>query len=264
MKRREPIGVLCILAVAGLGGCDPRDEPVSPTETNHEKSHLMPHRPKDEKLAQAREKLLATLRSDYYRINDEKVLQAMAAVPREEFCADAYRSMAYDNRALPIGWGQTISQPYVVAFMTEHLELEPTDRVLEIGTGSGYQAAVLSVLVDRVYSIEIVDPLAELATKRLDELGYDNVTVKAGDGYQGWAEHAPFDAVIVTCAPERIPQPLIDQLREGGTMMIPVGDSSSQELILLRKKDGEVTREKVLRVFFVPMTGEVEEEKRNR
>lgn len=260
MKRGALIGSLCILIGVGLCGCDHRDEPESPIETKNEKSRLMPHRPKDVKLVQAREKLLETLRSDYYRINDDKVLQAIGAVPREDFCADAYRSMAYDNRALPIGWGQTISQPYVVAFMTEQLDLEPTDRVLEIGTGSGYQAAVLSVLVDQVYSVEIVDPLAELATKRLDELGYDNVTVRAGDGYQGWPEHAPFDSVIVTCAPERIPQPLIDQLREGGTMMIPVGDTSRQELILLRKKNDEVTREKVLRVFFVPMTGEVEED----
>ena len=156
---------------------------------------------------------------------------------------------------MPIGEGQTISQPYIAAFMTEKLAPKPTDVVLEIGTGSGYQAAVLAELVKHVYTVEIVETLAKRAKATLADLGYTNVTVRAGDGYKGWAEHAPFDAVIVTCAPAHIPQPLVDQLKEGGRMVIPVGDYH-QELVLLEKKLGEVEKKEVLPVVFVPMTGE--------
>jgi protein-L-isoaspartate(D-aspartate) O-methyltransferase len=158
--------------------------------------------------------------------------------------------------ALPIGHSQTISPPFVVAYMTERLNPQPTDKVLEIGTGSGYQAAVLSPLVRDVYTIEIVEPLARKATKLLKRLHYDNVHVRAGDGYQGWPETAPFDAIIVTCAPERVPQPLVDQLREGGRMIIPVGRIEDQDLYLLQKKRGQVERRAVLPVRFVPMTGQ--------
>jgi len=193
-------------------------------------------------------------------IRAPKVLEAMAAVPRHEFVPQERRGQAYADSPLPIGHGQTISQPYVVAFMTEQLAPRPDDRVLEIGTGSGYQAAVLARLVKHVYSIEIVDELAKRATATLARLDCDNVTVKSGDGYRGWKEHAPFDAVIVTCAPDHIPQPLVDQLAEGGRMIIPVGGRlEAQELHVLRKKDGKVERRAVLPVRFVPMTGESDE-----
>ena len=157
---------------------------------------------------------------------------------------------------LPIGYGQTISQPFIVAFMTEQLQLKRDDRVLEIGTGSGYQAAILAELVAEVYTIEIIEPLAKNAEATLQRLGYKNVHVKAGDGYKGWPEHAPFDAVIVTCAPDHVPQPLVDQLKEGGRMIIPVGGFGDQELYLLEKKNGQLEKRAVLPVRFVPMTGE--------
>jgi protein-L-isoaspartate(D-aspartate) O-methyltransferase len=165
------------------------------------------------------------------------------------------RGLAYADHPLPIGQGQTISQPYIVAFMTEKLDAKPTDRVLEIGTGSGYQAAVLAELVAYVYTIEIVDPLARRAAADLKRLGYTNVTVRAGDGYQGWPEAAPFDAVIVTCAPDHVPQPLVDQLKQGGRMIIPVGPANDQSLYLLEKKGTKVERRAILPVRFVPMTG---------
>jgi protein-L-isoaspartate(D-aspartate) O-methyltransferase len=188
-------------------------------------------------------------------ITNRSVLAAMSKVPRHELVPADMRPQAYTDRPLPIGYGQTISQPFIVAFMTEKLDPKPTDRVLEIGTGSGYQAAVLSELVARVYTIEIVEPLARRAEADLKRLGYTNAIVRAGDGYKGWPEAAPFDAVIVTCAPERVPQPLIDQLKEGGRMVIPVGPSYDQSLYLLEKKAGKVERRAVLPVRFVPMTG---------
>ena len=156
-------------------------------------------------------------------ITNARVLEVMGRVPRHEFVPERLRNDAYTDRPLPIGEGQTISQPFIVAFMTEQLEPKPTDRVLEVGTGSGYQAAVLAGMVAQVYSIEIIDDLARRAAADLNRLGYTNVQVRAGDGYQGWAEAAPFDAVIVTCAPEHVPQPLVDQLKEGGRIIIPVG-----------------------------------------
>lgn len=190
-------------------------------------------------------------------VRDRRVIAAMRAVPRHRFVPEASRSRAYDDGPLSIGHGQTISQPYVVAFMTERLAPKPTDRVLEIGTGSGYQAAVLSTLVAEVYTIEIVEPLATRAAAVLAELGYGNVHVRAGDGYRGWPEHAPFDAVIVTCAPEDVPRPLVEQLRDGGRMIIPVGPAGgAQELVVLEKRGDDVTRTAVLPVRFVPMTGE--------
>jgi protein-L-isoaspartate(D-aspartate) O-methyltransferase len=191
-------------------------------------------------------------------ITNARVLAVMSRVPRHEFVPERLRRDAYTDYPLPIGHGQTISQPYIVAFMTERLEPKPTDRVLEIGTGSGYQAAVLSELVAQVYTIEIIDELAQRAAADLKRLGYTNVHVRAGDGYLGWAEAAPFDAVIVTCAPERVPQPLIDQLKEGGRMIIPVGRAWNQELVLLHKRGGKLEQHAVLSVSFVPMTGEAE------
>ncbi|SRR6266446_685857 len=191
-------------------------------------------------------------------IKDERVLAAMAKVPREEFVPAVARVEAYEDGPLPIGYDQTISQPYIVAFMTEQLRPSAKDRVLEIGTGSGYQAAVLAELAAEVYTIEIIEPLARNAGATLQRLGYKNVHVKVGDGYKGWPEHAPFDAIIVTCAPDHVPQPLVDQLKEGGRMIIPVGGFGDQQLYLLEKKNGELQRRAVLPVRFVPMVGEAE------
>lgn len=188
-------------------------------------------------------------------IKNPRVLEAMRAVPRHEFVPEASRGSAYADGPLPIGFEQTISQPFIVAFMTEQLDPKPTDRVLEIGTGSGYQAAVLSRLVAEVCTIEIIEPLAKRAEADLQRLGYTDVKVRAGDGYKGWPEGAPFDAVIVTCAPDHVPQPLIDQLKDGGRMIIPVGPAGNQELYLLRKHGGAIEREAMLPVRFVPMTG---------
>jgi len=191
-------------------------------------------------------------------VHQERVLGAMAKVPREEFVPPELRAASYADQALPIGHGQTISQPFIVAFMTEELELKPGDRVLEIGTGSGYQAAVLAELMAEVFTIEIIEPLAKNAEATLARLGYKNVHVKIGDGYKGWPEHAPFDAIIVTCAPDRIPRPLTEQLKEGGRMIIPVGGPGDQELYLLEKKNGQLEQRAVLPVRFVPMAGEAE------
>jgi len=189
-------------------------------------------------------------------IHEERVLAAIAKVPREEFVPPEARAASYTDQPLPIGYGQTISQPFVVAFMTEQLQLKRDDRVLEIGTGSGYQAAILAELVAEVYSIEIIEPLAKNAEATLARLGYKNVQVKAGDGYKGWPERAPFDAVIVTCAPSHVPQPLVDQMKEGGRMIIPVGGLGEQKLYLLEKKNGQLEQRAVLPVRFVPMAGE--------
>ena len=187
-------------------------------------------------------------------IKDDRVLQAMARVPRHEFVPASQRPRAYEDGPLPIGHGQTISQPYIVAFMTAALDPKPTDRVLEVGTGSGYQAAVLSRLVAEVYSIEIVEPLARRAEADLKRLGFLNVKVRMGDGTLGWPGAAPFDAVIVTCAPERVPRALVDQLKVGGRMIVPVGPTGGvQELYLLRKQPSGMETQAVLSVRFVPM-----------
>jgi len=189
-------------------------------------------------------------------VNDESVLDAMREVPRHEFVPAHLKKYAYADEPLPIGEDQTISQPYIVAYMTEYLGLEGNDKVLEIGTGSGYQAAVLAEIVDTVYTIEIVDVLAESAEKTLERLGYDNVLVKRGDGYAGWPEHAPFDAIIITAAPTKIPQPLKQQLKMGGFMILPLGDYS-QELVLIEKNQKGFEQKSLLPVRFVPMTGEI-------
>ncbi|PYL28003.1 MAG: protein-L-isoaspartate(D-aspartate) O-methyltransferase, partial [Verrucomicrobia bacterium] len=186
----------------------------------------------------------------------ERVLAAMGKVPREVFVPPQSRAASYEDGPLPIGYDQTISQPYIVAFMTEQLRLKPSDRVLEIGTGSGYQAAILAELVSEIYSIEIVAPLARAAETTLQRLGYKNVHIKIGDGYKGWPEAAPFDAIIVTCAPEKVPQPLIDQLKDGGRVVIPVGERFAQQLYLLEKKNGQIKESVTLPVRFVPMAGE--------
>ena len=194
-------------------------------------------------------------------IHEERVLNAMAKVPREEFVPPDSRAASYEDGPLPIGYGQTISQPYIVAFMTEQLRPKPSDRVLEVGTGSGYQAAILAELVSEVYSIEIVEPLAKSAEATLQRLGYKNVHVKIGDGYKGWPEEGLFDAIIVTCAPDKVPQPLVDQLKDDGRMVIPVGERFAQQLYLLEKKNGQLKQSATLPVRFVPMTSEAQRQK---
>ncbi len=186
----------------------------------------------------------------------ERVMQAIAKVPRHEFVPASERRNAYANRPLPIGMGQTISQPFIVALMTDLMDVLPGDRVLEIGTGSGYQAALLAELAGTVYTIEIVEPLAREAAERLKRLGYGNVMTRTGDGYRGWPEYAPFDAIMVTAAPREVPQPLIDQLKPGGRLVVPVGGHAAGQLLLLIEKqpDGRITRRNILGVRFVPLT----------
>lgn len=188
-------------------------------------------------------------------IRDPLVIGAMRAVPRHLFVPDRWVEQAWHDGPLPIGHDQTISQPYIVAFMTEALGLKGGEKVLEIGTGSGYQAAVLAEIVDSVFTIEIVEPLGLEATGRLGRLHYDNIHVRIGDGYHGWPEEAPFDAVIVTAAPDHVPHPLIDQLKVGGRLVIPVG-ADSQQLVLVTKTGDGITSRSILPVRFVPMTGE--------
>lgn len=191
-------------------------------------------------------------------VKDERVLRAMRLVPRHEFVPEPWRGLAYTDQPLPIGEDQTISQPLVVAHMTEQLGLTGGERVLEIGTGSGYQAAILAEVAAEVYTIEIVPSLAARAARDLTRLGYGDIHVREGDGYRGWPEAAPFDAVIVTAAPDHVPQPLIDQLKPGGRMILPLGDAD-QDLVLIRKdENGKVTRKILYPVRFVPMTGEAE------
>ena len=191
-------------------------------------------------------------------VKDKRVIEAMLAVPRHAFVPEAERRSAYADRALPIGHDQTISQPYIVALMTEHLRLTPSSKVLEVGTGSGYQAAVLAHLTPHVYSVEIVAALAKQAGQTLKDEGYTSVKVRAGDGYAGWPEHAPFDAIIVTCAPEELPEPLWQQLKPGGRIVIPVGPTHRvQKLVVISKtEDGKRREQTVTEVQFVPMTRE--------
>ena len=203
-------------------------------------------------------------------IEDARVLGAMRKVKRHLFVPDLYRPMAYADRPVPIGEGQTISQPYIVALMTYQLHLQPGDTVLEIGTGSGYQAAILAELAKEVYSIEVIEKLAHTAQERLQRLGYTNVWVRSGDGFYGWAEHAPYDAIIITCATPIIPERLVEQLREGGRMILPLGDKpfgqgatvGHQSLTLITKKGEKIEQQRLEDVVFVPMTGEIDKEKK--
>ena len=194
-------------------------------------------------------------------VRHAEVLRARESVPRHSFVPPDRRDQSYGDTPLPIGWGQTISQPYIVALMTELLELDRGDKVLEIGTGSGYHAAVLSRVAGEVFSIEIIDQLGQQARQTLGGLGYENVRVRIGDGYKGWPEEAPFDAIILTAAPPRIPQPLIDQLRVGGRMVVPEGGSFVQDLLVITKTAQGIERRSVTPVRFVPMTGEVQQKK---
>ena len=194
-------------------------------------------------------------------IRDPRVLQSMRTTPRHEFVQPQQRALAYVDMALPIGESQTISGIFVVAYMTEQLQPEASDRVLEIGTGSGYQAAVLAPLVDEVYSIEIHEPLGRRAARTLQRLGYENVFTRVGDGFAGWPDKAPFDKIIVTCSPEEVPQPLVEQLAEGGRMVIPVGTRYDQTLVLLSKRNGQLVEEALVPSLFVPMTGTAEDDR---
>lgn len=187
-------------------------------------------------------------------ITEKSVLNSMLEVKRHLFVPKLYRDLAYHDRPLPIGRDQTISQPYIVALMTQLANIDPDEKVLEIGTGSGYQAAVLSKICKKVYSIEIIESLAKEARQKLKRLGYDNVRIRAGDGFMGWKKHAPFDAILVTCAPPEIPPPLLDQLAEQGRLIIPVG-KKSQELKVMTKTSGKIKEKDIIPVRFVPMTG---------
>ncbi len=206
----------------------------------------------EEEFARERRKLVEVLKSR--GLKKTTVLDALLKVPRHKFVPASHRNLAYEDRALPIAHEQTISQPYIVGYMTEAADIAPGERVLEIGTGSGYQAAVLSELAKEVYSIEIVPPLADSARKLLDQLGYKNVQVKTGNGYLGWPERAPFDAIIVTAAPDEVPQALVDQLAVGGTMVVPVG-SGFQQMVTITKRESGVIERRTIPVAFVPMVG---------
>jgi protein-L-isoaspartate(D-aspartate) O-methyltransferase len=211
----------------------------------------------DDEYADRRARMIETqLRSR--DIVDRRVLEVMQGVQRHLFVPPRLRESAYRDGPLPIGHDQTISQPYIVALMTQLARTRPDAKALDVGTGSGYQAAVLAKLCKHVYSIEIVEPLATEAKRRLQELGYDNVTVRCGDGYQGWPEHAPFDLVIVAAAPNHVPQPLVDQLAVGGRLVIPVGRFSQRLIVMEKLDDGSIRKTNVIPVAFVPMTGEAQ------
>ena len=209
--------------------------------------------PVDNRRWESKRKQMVAFQIRARSIRNPDVLRAMTTVPRHRFVPYRVRQMSYQDTPLPIGSGQTISQPYIVALMSTVLELDRTMKVLEIGTGSGYQAAVLGELAGEVYSIEIIPALGQTARQVLQDLGYANIHVRIGDGYQGWPEKAPFDAVIVTCAPTHVPQPLQDQLAEGGRLVIPVGAAGRQELVLLKKIHGKIQQQKIIPVRFVPM-----------
>lgn len=233
------------------GGCPTKTEPLS--DQNESKAAVT----ETDDFGQLRDRMVRVqLRGR--DIRDERVLAAMQKVPRHEFVPGDLRRVAYNDGALPLKLGQTISQPYIVAYMTQLLELQGNERVLEIGTGSGYQAAILAEIVPEVYTIEIIPELGREAAAVLDRLGYRNIHFRIGDGYEGWPEYAPFNCIIVTAAPERIPEPLIAQLKNGGRLVCPVG-SPDQDLIVLEKEPSGITRRSTIPVRFVPMTGKARE-----
>jgi protein-L-isoaspartate(D-aspartate) O-methyltransferase len=211
---------------------------------------------RQDEMAVARQRMIEDIRAR--GVTDQRVLNALDSVPRHLFVPEAERAAAYEDTPLPIGAGQTISQPYIVALMTSLLGVKPGDRILEVGTGSGYQAAVLSRMGAEVYSIEILKPLGDRARRTLGEMGYRNVRLRIGDGYEGWLSASPFDGIIVTAAPPRIPDPLLRQLKTGGKLVIPVGNAYQDLIVLTKRRDGGFDRRNVLPVLFVPMTGEAQ------
>ena len=260
--------VLALAVTASLTSCAHEDFPLSesPPEsketfeaeqlfTENTTTLKQKHMSTDQSYTNAREEMVAKQLAAR-DIVDQRVLDAMKRIPRHEFVAEAIRPRAYHDSPLPIGHEQTISQPYIVALMTQLVEPRPHEKALDIGTGSGYQAAVLSEIVKEVYSIEIVEPLAQEARDRLRRLRYKNVTVRHGDGYQGWKSEAPFDIIIVAAAPDHVPQPLVDQLAPTGKMVIPVGKYFQELLVIEKLQDGNVVQRNVTPVAFVPMTGE--------
>ncbi|MCZ6632830.1 MAG: protein-L-isoaspartate(D-aspartate) O-methyltransferase [bacterium] len=236
------------LVLAGLG-CDTRQDVQGKVGMDDET-----------RFRAMREKMVLT-QIENRGVKDPRVLNALRKVPRHLFVRSDMKERAYDDNALPIAEGQTISQPYIVGIMTELVAIGPEDRVLEVGTGSGYQAAVLGELAKAVYSIEILEPLATASAQLLHSLGYDHVKVRHGDGYRGWPEEAPFDAIVVTAVPDHIPQPLVDQLKVGGRMVIPVGREDQELRLLVKTKEG-VRQKQIISVRFVPMTGEAQEDDR--
>jgi protein-L-isoaspartate(D-aspartate) O-methyltransferase len=261
-SRLRPLALLAILSLLGLalggwywwkqaGQADPTPGEPTPALPPDSVSSRVP-----EEAAFVRQRRRMVRQDLHDRgITAERVLQAMGRVPRQRFVPDQLRQHAYEDHPLPIGHGQTISQPYIVALMTQLAEPTPQSRALDIGTGSGYQAAVLGEICAEVYGIEIVEPLANQARQRLASLGYDHVTVRTGDGYGGWPAKAPFDVIIVAAAPDHVPQPLIDQLAPGGKLVIPVGRLFQQLMVVERDRDGEVHYQEKVPVRFVPMTG---------
>ena len=239
-RRGVVLGLVSAVLVGAALGCSVKCAAADPPEN----------------FEQARERMVSE-QIEARGVRDARVLAALRRVPRHEFVPVEQRAYAYEDRPLPIGHGQTISQPYIVAVMSQALELDGSEKVLEIGTGSGYQAAVLAELAAEVYTIEIVEPLAERAASDLKRLGFEKLHARAGDGYRGWPEAAPFDAIIVTAAPDHIPQPLVDQLAVGGRLVIPVG-RMIQDLVLITKDEKGVRHEDLLAVRFVPMLGEAE------
>lgn len=248
-----------LLIIAALADCAPQPTPNPQSLTPNPPSLTAPASTapalpaEDPEYTAARERMVRD-QIEARGVTDPVTLAAVRAVPRHAFVPPVYLSQAYDDHPLPIGYGQTISQPYIVGLMTEMLELKGDERVLEIGTGSGYQAAVLAQILREVYTVEIVPELAQAASARLDALGYTNVFVTQGDGYYGWTEHAPYDAIIVTAAPDHLPQPLVAQLKEGGRLVIPIGPVGGYQVLWkFVKKNGEVTAYRMLDVAFVPL-----------
>lgn len=244
------VGILATCSPVGCGGFTGSEQ--------EEQVIMLRNKNRDDDLAAERASMVET-QIARRGVKEPRVLEAMRKVPRHLFVSPRQRDEAYNDYPLPIGQGQTISQPYIVALMTELLCLEPDSRVLEIGTGSGYQAAVLAELAGEVFTIEIVEPLAEKAGDLLEEQGYRNVHTRCGDGYDGWPDEAPFDGIIITAAPNTVPRPLLDQLAEGGRLVVPVG-KFVQELMVYHRKKGKIKEKRMIPVRFVPMTGKAQKQ----
>jgi protein-L-isoaspartate(D-aspartate) O-methyltransferase len=250
--------ILLAIAIAVLGLTAVQIRGFDPVQSNNSQQQAILGNPfvRQEKFSKLREEMVTDQIANR-DVRDTKVLEAMRKVPRHLFVPENYVDAAYDDGPLPIGYGQTISQPYIVALMTELAGVSRSSRVLEVGTGSGYQAAVLAEIVDKVHTIEVIKELGDAARERLKTLGYANIEVRIGDGYYGWEEYAPFDAIIVTAAAEHVPPPLIRQLKEGGKIIIPIGHAFwVQDLVVVAKKGDRVTTKNIIPVRFVPLTGE--------